>query len=120
MSHQMTPDELRDLADAIEQESIVRKVGYLKEDLYNFSSDDSSGICFHQEWGDFWLKTKSERDALIAKFSSNFKKVLDKGTKFNCYFVDGKELWYDSVNYGVEEMSKEWAEKWLVDIQEVG
>lgn len=41
------------------------------------------------------------------------------GTQFDCYIVDGKELWYDSEGIGIEEMDAEWAVRNLRDIKEL-
>lgn len=109
----MSPQELRKLADKKEQENVVRKVGYLKCDLYNFQSDRNGSINFSASWGSFWLKTKEEKDDLIREFKSRFEKVLKKGTKFVCFITDGEECWFDDENYGVESMTTAWAAEWL-------
>ena len=35
----MNSKQLRELADKMDEEDIVRKIGYLKEDYYSFDSD---------------------------------------------------------------------------------
>lgn len=113
----MNSKQLRELADKMDEEDIVRKIGYLKEDYYSFDSD-GNGFVFSQPYTDFWLLTKKEKIKLINQFESKFELVLLKGTKFNCYVIDGKECWFDDVGYGVEMMNSKWAEKNLENINE--
>ncbi len=115
----LTPQQLRDLADKKEVENRVVKSGYLKTDLYNFDSNSIDGLFFTKSWGDFWLKSNDEKLRLIQEFDSRFKKVLDKGTKFICFNRDGKEHWSDNINYGLDGLSGEWAEKYLENIVEI-
>jgi hypothetical protein len=114
----MTPKELRALADKLEQEEKMVKVGYAKEDLYNFDGP-GPGITYHRGWGDFWLQTGKKKNLLIEDFISSFALVIPKGTKFVCYIRNGKELWYDDINYGIENMDSKWAEKYLENITNV-
>ncbi len=115
----MTPQELRDLADKMEEEAKIRKKGYLKFDLYNFDSDRGHGMVYERDWGSFWLLTKGEQEKIIEDFKNRFSLVLKKGSEFVCYIVDGEEEWYDNLNYGVEAVDKVWADKYLIDIVEV-
>lgn len=121
----MTSDQLRGYADKTgsegenELEDKVKKRGYLKCDLYSFESDRVQRIAFEKSWGDFWLFTKNHQQKMIKEFEDKFSLVLKEGTEFVCYVVNGVEEWYDNVNYGVEGVSKEWAEKYLRDIEEV-
>jgi hypothetical protein len=57
---QMTPQELRALADKKEQEDKVVRIGYLKCDLYNFEGNEDcrSGVRFYIPWGKFWLQSR--------------------------------------------------------------
>jgi hypothetical protein len=114
----MTPQELRDLADQIEEEGKIRKKGYLKFDLYKFESDHHGGMIFEKDWGPFWLSTKEEKEKTIEQFKNRFSLLLKEGTEFFCYIVDGKEEWYDE-NCEVECVDKVWADKYLRDIVEV-
>lgn len=112
----MTPQELRELADKKEIISKIRKIGFLKEDIYEF---DFRGLDYEDcEFGYDNLCTLKQKDEMINYFLKSFKVVIQKGTKFNCY-IDKQEEWYDDVNYGIEMKSKEWAEKHLENIQEV-
>ena len=77
----MNSKQLRELADKMDEEDIVRKIGYLKEDYYSFDSD-GNGFVFSQPYTDFWLLTKKEKIKLINQFESKFELVLPKGTKF--------------------------------------
>ena len=113
----MTPQQLRDLADKKEQElaNKISHVGYLKEDLYNFHSDSGSNMEFHLPWGNFWLKTKEQKDKLIKSFEGRFELALRKGAKFVRYAEE--KLWYDE-DYGVEGMNDDWAQAYLENIEE--
>jgi len=42
--------------------------------------------------------------------------AVKKGAVFDCYIWNGQEFWYDR-DYGIENMSKEWAEKYLTNIR---
>lgn len=117
IAENMSPKELRELADKKEKENKPTKTGFLKEDLYYFESDSSNGLSFFQTWGIFWLKTVEQMEYLKSLFSSRFKKVLPKGTQFLCYTIDGEDFWYDCINCGVEEMDNSWAEKYLENIK---
>ena len=106
----LNPQQLRELANQIERESVPIKEGYLKEDLYHFSS--------HYESPPDWLTTKQEKDNHIQKYIERFELAIPKGTKFFCYFIDLTECWCDTINYGVEDQNKEWASKYLENIKD--
>lgn len=114
----LSPKELRELADKKELEDRVVKIGYLKEDLYDFHSNgNGNGIVFRRNWAKLcWLNTKKEKENIIKDFKSRFELVLPAGTKFVCFLYEGREEWYDDVNYGLEGMDAAWAEKYLEKI----
>lgn len=118
-ANSMTPQQLRKLADEKEENSKPIKEGFLKEDLYSFDGDSSNYNAYFIKHRDFWLYSKKTKDEIIKDFASKFALVLKAGTKFVCFLDKGKETWFDDVNYGVESMSEEWAEKYLVNIQKV-
>jgi hypothetical protein len=89
----------------------VVKVGFLKQDLYDFKPKHGIDA--------FWLSTTTKRDQLIENFKNAFKMVMDKGTKFECFKVNGQERWYDSLNYGIMDMDEKWAAEYLENIQSV-
>lgn len=96
----------------------VYKIGYLKEDLFNYHSPDSHQISFNESWGEFFLKTQDEIDFLINKFKSNFYKVLPKGTEFVCFLNQkNEEIWYDNVNYGIEIKDKDLAYRYIENVK---
>jgi hypothetical protein len=115
----MTPQELRALADKLEKESKIAKKGYLKEDLYSFTSDQSYGMVFAKSWGRFWFLTKEEQNKIIKEFKNKFSLVLKKDTEFVCFIVDNEEKWFDNVNYGIEGVDQNWAKTYLTNVQEV-
>lgn len=119
-THNMTPAQLRALADQIEQENHrPTYVGYLKHDLYECSH---SGKLLIETPDEFWLFTKKQKDSFLnkemLKLKESFNIALKKGTKFNCYYIDGAYLWYDGLNYGVEDMMDDWAQEHLENITE--
>ena len=91
-----------------------KKTGILKENLYTISSDlDASG-----EYG--WLFSKSVKETIIKDFKSRFELALEKGAEFICYYRDdGSESWYDQENYGIEDMSADWAKEHLTNIKNI-
>lgn len=117
-ANDMTPAQLRELADKKEKESKPIKKGKLKFDLYN-----QKYVFIDVSDTSFWLysteEVQSKIDEFVEKAKSNFKLVLKKDTEFVCYLRDGQECWYDNVNYGIEEMNEEFASKYLTDIKKV-
>ena len=109
----MTPDELRALADKKEAEDVIAKTGELKHDLYCFDEHD---ITFKLHEMD-WMITKEEFDSFLDYVSKSTPMELKKGTPFVCFMEDGEESWYDDVNYGIEGVGSDWAEKHLINIK---
>lgn len=112
---QMTPDELRALANQKEKEDSnkIVKVGYLKEDLYHFIKTGLLDVLNRTDW--FLSKNKVEK--IFLEIKSHFEIILKAGSKFDCYLEEGEESWYDSSNAGVECMSAKWATKYLENIE---
>ena len=107
----MTPEQLRKLADSIEEEqnNKVVKIGYLKHDLYiNYSVRLPENHTF--------IYTKKTFDKFIDKIKNEFD-ILKKGTKFICFF--GEDGWFDNINYGLECLDDKWAEENLERIEEI-
>lgn len=103
-----------------EDDEKPKKVGYLKEDLYSYANDRDCDLHFCSDLSmDFWLATEQQKENFIKEFVEHFKRVLKKGDKFVCFIVNGKEEWYDDVNYDVECMNKEWAETYLENIKSI-
>jgi hypothetical protein len=96
-------------------ENCVKREGFLKEDLYSY---DKTVVSELEESGflEFWLYTAKEKETII--FNS-FALVLKKGTRFVCFIDNGKESWFDDVNYGIEEMDAYWAGKYLENVRDV-
>jgi hypothetical protein len=116
-ANQMTPEELRALADQKEEGEKPIKTGELKHDLYCF---DSNAVKYHMNNMEYWMVTKEEVDLFIATVEKLCCSLdLKKGAKFICFLEDGGESWYDDVNYGVEGVGADWAEKHLTNIKKV-
>lgn len=104
-----------------DDENTVKKTGVLKNDLFYIESrypeirHNISDITNTHGW---WLK----RDTILNIVERIKDELLGSlqakaGTPFDCYIIDDEELWYDSENIGIEDMSAEWAEKNLTDIK---
>lgn len=102
-----------------DEEKRAKKEGFLKKDLYSYDiSGRSCNLGFELESDtDFWLCDKETKEEWIKLFTEHFELVLKKGTRFVCYIEGGKELWYDDVNYGVENMDEKWAKEYLINIR---
>jgi len=107
---QMTPAELRLLADKKEKESKVIKTAFLKHDLYNFDPDKVELL-------PQWYITKEQIEAQMSNIKMGISLILPKGTEFECYLVNGKESWFDTANYGIEDMPEDWAKQNLENFQ---
>lgn len=119
--HNMTPAQLRALADQKEQENHQpTHVGYLKHDLYESHFDENVNLTCGLKG--FWLYNQREmemaRRKLSKKIKESFKLVLHAGTRFDRYFIDGCAAWTDSENFGVQEMCDDWAHEYLEGITE--
>lgn len=119
-ANNMTPTELRKLADQKEEENKVIKEGFLKEDLYSFSNSyaGDAGLSFRKTDED-WLSRRVDRDRIIQEFINSFELVLPKGTRFVAFRYNGTIHWFDDINYGVEEADEDWAEKHLENIRDI-
>ncbi len=95
-----------------EEEDRPVKVGFLNTDLYVFTH---LGNYYRPEK---WCYSDLEKKAEVDRFESYFEIACPKGTKFVCFVDGGSELWYDDIHYGIENMSREWAEKYLENIQD--
>jgi len=115
----MSPDELRALADQKEQEHSIRKTGFLKHDLYDYSTRLGYGGLTYTH--DVHVPvTPQERAAIIEEFSNTFDLILPRGTKFCCFICDGEEVWEDDLNWGLQIINDpSWVEKHLENVQEV-
>lgn len=118
-ANDMTPSQLRELANKKEREAKPFKTGKLKFDLYQ---KIYYSINLPNE--EFWLysteEVQKQIDEFMKKVKENFDLVLKKDTEFVCLLIEGKECWFDNVNYGVESMNEEWASKYLTDIKKAG
>jgi len=113
---QMTPEELRELADQKEAEGKIVKKGVLKHDLYeSFVGKQYYPIDFGH-----WLITEEQRNETIEDFKKELPLVLKKGTPFVGLNFENGISWFDDINYGCEDQSEEWANKNLENIVEVG
>ena len=113
----MSPSELRALADKLEEESKVVKIGYLKYDLYDYKpynwDDRSPKSRYHCHY-----YTKGDRKRFLKTVSERFKLFLKKGTKIFCRLIDGRESWGNEDGKFVEYMSAEAANVYLENIQD--
>lgn len=114
----MTPNELRKLADEKENEEWVEiKEGFLKEDIYSMNC--LNDYLKYNTKIDINFITETEKRKIERDFDQ-FEKLLKKGTRFLCYdFKEEGQLWFDDVNCGIEEQSNDWAEKYLENIRKL-
>lgn len=118
-ANSLSPDQLRALADQKEQEAKVRKIGFLRHDLYDFPSVVGySGLHYHRGDIQFPL-TPAERDDAIKKFTRGFKMILPRGLRMNCYLIDGEEVWSDDDGNLEIINDARWVEKHLERVEEV-
>ena len=109
---EMTPDELRALADKKEKMNKDEplkpvKTGKLKHDLYTVNPNDFFNL----------VATKKELSDFVCKGA---ELVLSAGETFLCYLVNGGvEEWADSDECYIEFETAEWAAANLIDIKDV-
>lgn len=69
---------------------------------------------------DSWFFNTTEKDDCIKEFADTFELAIEKGDSFSCFLEeDGEESWYDNIGYGFENMSSEWAKKYLENIRPI-
>lgn len=126
-ANQMTPDELRALADEKEEQSKPIKKATLKHDLYRFDSDSgfpygTVRLAIPEKFKNHWLYTKEERDEILQFFKSqieeNFILTLEKDAKFLCFSYEGTEQWED-VEFNEVEADDNWAKTHLANIKRI-
>lgn len=88
-----------------------KKIGFLKEDLFTISPNEDAHIFSN------WILSREEKQKEIDEFINNFQLACPAGTKFVCFIDDGNESWFDDINYGIENMDNDWANKYLKDIK---
>lgn len=115
-----SPQELRELADKLENEPKLLKTGTLKHDLFDFSNSyrGMSGVSFHLPNFNDWYFTEEFKNEIVENFSKSFTLIAAKGTLFNCYSDEDGEFWSDDEGIGIEDMDAVWADKHLTNIQE--
>lgn len=99
------------LREKHESKKIV-KVGYLKEDLYNYDYYLTSEI--HSPY-----YTKEQRDKLVSDYEKLFKLCFKQGAKFFCrlMFRSNNEEWSsENFEFAGDEL---WAKTYLENITEV-
>lgn len=111
----MTPEELRKLADEKEDElNSVIKEGILKHDIYHHGIERITPSQYLD-----WNFTKDEFDQFINNISNHMLKLMiPKETRFICYNDCGIEFWTDDINFGIEA-DNDWAEKHLENIKDL-
>lgn len=98
----------------------VKRVGYLNRDLYQYDVANACSLSFRADSDKlFWLCDEKQKKKWKKKFNEHFKLVLKKGTQFVCFIWNGKENWYDNVDYGIECMDDKWALEYLENISDV-
>ena len=96
-----------------EEEKKAKKIGYLKENLYY--CENSVDLDFY----DLFI-TEAIKEEIIQKITKQFELAVPKGTEFVCFIDESKEeLWYDNINYGIVDMSANWAKKHLINIKKM-
>lgn len=105
----LTEEEIKLISDKREKEDIncSKKIGYLVENLY---------VPHVINYDENFFYTKDQADNIKENL---FMLAAKAGSVFDCYIEkDGSESWYDRV-YGIERMSKEWAEANLRNIKNI-
>ena len=113
-ANDLSPAELRALADKKEEEAKIRKVGILKHDLYDYPSVIGVGGLHYHRDDVGHLMTSTKKDEIINNFMRGFKLIAPRGTKFNCYLIDGEEYWEDDNGIGIETTDPEWVKNHLM------
>lgn len=114
----LSEEEVRLIMDKRQKEEAAKPkfTGKLKCDLYMNHCLDSCGRYTRYVP---WICSIEERDEIVAGFTDSFEKVLSAGAIFDCYIEsNGVESWYDR-DYGIENMGKEWAREYLINIKRV-
>jgi len=106
-AYNMSPAELRELADNIEKAGKPIKKAKLKHDLYEFVNPDryqskDDDFCFDIDEASvgfglekFFL-TKEETEKIQNEFKKCFKILCEKGAEFYCHKeIDGTKTWVD-------------------------
>ncbi len=111
----LTDEEKQLILDkrAKEESEKPKKSGQLKHDLY-FVAHNDVGFLRDSRYS---FVTQQQIDDLIELIKCNFVLTVPKGTKFICFIEHNNESWYDDEGYGVEEMSKYWANDHLEEFQ---
>ena len=114
---EMSPKELRALADQKEQNLPVKE-GFLKHNLYYL--EDVNEYFYYDDY-DFGLVTDEQKTQVIKNLKPNFKLVIPKGTRFECVIINNTEIWCEDHvnNWGVRDASKTWAKEHLENIREI-
>lgn len=102
----MTPEELRALANLKEQEQEqfrITKIGYLKCDLYTYVPQPERWFCTLEE------KEEWCRDS--------FTLLYPKGSQFLCTIYEGEESWVYDKDPDGDDWDTLWAEKFLENIE---
>ena len=103
--------EMRKKKKLEEDRNKPKKMGFLKHNIYFYSQP-------HMPETYASMITQSEKDSLIEDYESCFS-LLESGTKCVCFIDDGVELWFDDVNFGIEERDSDWAKENLINIQDI-
>lgn len=110
LADSMTPEELRALADKKEEEARWKTIkrATLKHDLFLLREKRIYGN---------WVNEKE-----LEEIKNNLYIMhVPKGTEFECIMLDNKwNMWFDCDGVGLEEMSDEWANENLENIESVG
>lgn len=96
----------------------VVKFGFLKVDLYA-QEQAFFKICDYNDDHASYMGTTEDINALMEDVKNSFNLAISKGTKFTCTMLDGEEFWYDEVGYGLEDMPKKWADRYLENVQPI-
>ena len=111
----LTEEEKKLILDKREAEEskLLKKTGVLKEDLFIFEGDVKN------DFNGRWLFSLREKESLMRKIEDRFTHSLSAGSIFDCYIDNGIEFWFDR-EYGLENLSADWAKDHLKDIKPVG
>lgn len=90
----------------------ITKIGFLKEDLYQLNTKNDNF------YSNGMMAFERHCDDVIEKHSINKTKVMDKGSKFVCSFMDYRN-WWDSCDGQIEGEYDTWADSHLENIKDV-
>lgn len=103
----------------------IKKIGFLKHDLYGFKDDYCSYEVDMLSYLDEYDKycTKEIKQKMLNELDDALKIVITKGNKFCCLIRDNVEHWFEESSFvggtSFYSLTKKWAENNLENIQDI-